>query len=1213
MSPPRPVVELEHALQTALARIAELEAGQAARERTTAGGEPPVGETNFRGIVESVGAVIAVLDRTGKVLYANPACLSVWNDPDVVGKTLFDVYPREVAERYQVALLQVLETEMTIDDEIDNMLEKRVGWFRISLQPLRNLAGIADRILLTAWEVTEQHTAHEKMTADEERYRTLSMIASDYVFRSQVRPDGSLGLIWVAGAFETISGYSMEEYIARGGWRSALYPDDVALDDDAMATLHRNQSVISEVRTIAKNGEIVWVRTYAKPVWDETANQLAGINGAVQNITTAKRADEVLRASEARMTRAQTIAHVGNWELDLQSKTLWASEEAIRIYGGDPSTQMLPMSVPPMYVMEEDRPRLDQAMDRMLAGEADGYDEEFQIRRANDNAIRYVRSKAEVVWGSDGKAEKVLGVIQDVTEQKLAEIALRDSEVRFRALIENAPGAVVLVSKEGVFKYISSSTYRLMGYNPESSLALDPAAYTHPNDLPALLEVLNEVMQQPGAVRTVQYRFRHQDGSWRWLESTISNLLLEPSVEALVLNYQDITDRKDAELRLEQRVRERTAEIDAIRQRLELATTAARLGIWDFNFKTRQLLLDDQMLQLGGMTRDEFDGTLDSYLARIHPQDRAHLKLLQSVAHEAQFYEREFRVVWSDQSVHTIAANALILRDAGGQPERLVGINRDITAQKQAEEVLRSSEETLLRANSELARAMRMKDEFLASMSHELRTPLTGILGLSEVLQLKVYGELNPRQRKAISHIEQSGRHLLELINDILDLSKMEANKLELQIQPCPVGEICQSSLQLVKGMAQKKGQHVGFTMNPATITMKADVRRLKQILVNLLGNAIKFTPDGGALGLDVTGDETRQTVRFTIWDNGIGINAQDLERLFQPFVQVDSSLARQQSGTGLGLSLVQRLTELHGGKVYAESTAGRGSRFTVTLPWPRQDDAELQAAGPAKFAALQRILTVEDSLIDAEHLTQHLRLLGIENIVYHEGHGAVDYAIQIQPGAILLDIGLPGKSGWDVLRELKTNEHTRAIPVIITSIVENRSQANAFGAAAYLVKPFTHAELREALALADTLAPLSEPVLVVAEKAVTPLLMLVDDNPVTVESLRDYLESKNLAVIMVSSGWDFLARVTQIRPHVVLMDIQMPGLDGLETIRRLRAHTDPELATLPIIALTALTMPGDRERCLAAGANAYLSKPIELQGLVATVWELLKKADAPR
>lgn len=1212
MSLPRTVVELEHALQTALARITELEADQVPREHTIAAGESPAGETNFHNLVESLGAVVAVLDRTGKVLYANPACLAVWNDPDVVGKTLFDVYPREVAERHQAALRQVLETETTIHDEIGNMIEKRAGWFRISLQPLRNLAGVADSILLTAWEVTEQHAAHEKMTADEERYRTLSMIASDYVFRSQIRPDGSLGLIWVAGAFETISGYSLEEFIARGGWRSALYPDDVALDNDAMATLHRNQSVVSEVRTIAKNGEIVWVRTYAKPVWDETANQLMGIYGAVQDITAAKRADEVLRASEARMKRAQAIAHVGNWELNLQSKTLWASEEAFRIYGGDPNTQMLPMSVPPTYVVEEYRPRLDQVMGRMLAGEADGYDEEFQIRRASDNATRYVRSKAEVVRGNDGKAEKILGVIQDITEQKLAEIALRDSEVRFRALIENAPGAVVLVSKEGVFKYISSSTNRLMGYDPESSLALDPAAYTHPDDLPALLEVLSEVMQQPGAVRTVQYRFRHRDGSWRWLESTISNLLLEPSVEALVLNYQDITDRKDAELRLEQRVRERTAEIDTIRQRLELATTAARLGIWDFNLKTKQLLLDDQMLQQGDMTRDAFDGTLNSYLERIHPEDRAHLKLLQPVPHDEQLYEREFRVVWSDQSVHTVAASALILRDADGRPERLVGINRDITAQKQAEEVLRSSKETLLRANSELARAMRMKDEFLASMSHELRTPLTGILGLSEVLQLKVYGEVNPRQRKAISHIEQSGRHLLELINDILDLSKMEANKLELQIQPCSVGEICQSSLQLVKGMAQKKGQHVGFTMNPATFTMKADVRRLKQILVNLLSNAIKFTPDGGALGLDVTGDETEQTVRFTIWDNGIGINAQDLGRLFQPFVQVDSSLARQQSGTGLGLSLVQRLTELHGGTVHAESTAGRGSRFTVTLPWPQQDDAELQVAGPAKFAALQRILTVEDSLIDAEHLTQHLRLLGIENIVYHEGHGAVDYAIQIQPGAILLDIGLPGKSGWDVLRELKTNEHTRAIPVIITSIVENRSQARALGAAAYLVKPFTHAELREALALAAALAPQSEPVLIVAEKAVTPLLMLVDDNPVTVESLRDYLESRNLAVIMVSSGWDFLARVAQVRPHVVLMDIQMPGLDGLETIRHLRAHADPALATLPIIALTALTMPGDRERCLAAGANAYLSKPIELQELLATIWELLKQADAP-
>jgi len=268
---------------------------------------------------------------------------------------------------------------------------------------------------------------------------------------------------------------------------------------------------------------------------------------------------------------------------------------------------------------------------------------------------------------------------------------------------------------------------------------------------------------------------------------------------------------------------------------------------------------------------------------------------------------------------------------------------RDITRQKMAEKQLRESrlqleqrveERTaeLKSAYRELEKASRLKDEFLASMSHELRTPLTGILGLAQVLQMQTYGAQTDKQLAALHNIETSGWHLLELINDILDFSRIEAGKLELHITPCSLAEICQASLQGIAPLAQKKQQKVNFDINSDIVIVMADVRRLKQVLVNLLNNAVKFTPPGGSLGIEVNlvpSDE----VLITVWDTGIGICAEDIARLYQPFSQLDARLERQYAGTGLGLSLVKRLVELHGGRVSVESEPGRGSRFSFSLP----------------------------------------------------------------------------------------------------------------------------------------------------------------------------------------------------------------------------------------------------------------------------------------
>jgi len=436
----------------------------------------------------------------------------------------------------------------------------------------------------------------------------------------------------------------------------------------------------------------------------------------------------------------------------------------------------------------------------------------------------------------------------------------------------------------------------------------------------------------------------------------------------------------------------------------------------------------------------------------------------------------------------SIPVSQLILghSNSEGKLEFFSTIMRDISERKQMELALRRRGEELAAANAELAGAARLKDEFLASMSHELRTPLNGILGMSEGLQEHVYGPLNPQQLRAVRDVEECGRHLLALINDILDVAKIEAGKVELELAPVAVEDVCQASLRLVKDSALKKKITVSFHLDKLVRVLTADERRLKQVLVNLLSNAVKFTAEGGRMGLDVVGEGDKGQVRFTVWDTGIGMRPEELQRLFQPFVQLDSRLSRQYEGTGLGLALVKRLTELHGGRVLVESQPGTGSRFTVVLPWT----TEL----PVPVAS--------DSW---------------------EGH-------QEQTG-----------------------------------LLENAPEAVG-----------------------------------------GPLILAVDDNPQNARGMVDYLIFKGFRVVSVASGAEAIEMAKKLHPRLILMDIQMREMDGLEAIRRIRLLSG--LREVPIVALTALAMAGDRERFLEAGATEYVSKPLSLDQFRRTIEALLNR-----
>ena len=587
---------------------------------------------------------------------------------------------------------------------------------------------------------------------------------------------------------------------------------------------------------------------------------------------------------------------------------------------------------------------------------------------------------------------------------------------------------------------------------------------------------------------------------------------------------------------------------------------------------------------------------------------------------------------WQPWEITLLQQLADQLAIATHQSELYQQLQTELGERRQAEVKLQNINDQLALINAELAGATRLKDEFLANMSHELRTPLNAILGMAEGLQEEVFGSLSDRQRKAIQTVEKSGRHLLELINDILDLAKIEAGKVELHRTQISLKTLCTASLTFVKHMAMKKHLNLQAEIpdHPATLTV--DERRVRQILVNLLSNAVKFTPEGGTVQLQVRSGTTAllatgfpplgdrylpsplpqspiSYVYFSIEDSGIGIRKSDLHSLFQSFVQIDSSLDRHYAGTGLGLSLVRRIAELHQGFVMAESAPGKGSRFTVAIP--------LQPLMPVtELSSHQKLLILLDDHTHLEetapHLISQLSELNINVAVYPQNDLVFQGILSLKPDAIALDLPAANSEGWAFLSTLQAELKQRNLPIIAITQPELRDRAFDLGISACLTHPINPAELQQVLTYrrvgsssrfssppAVELSPLQSPV-------DAPLILIAEDNQMNIDPLTSYLRKRGFQLAIATNGQKAIDMARAEQPHLILMDIQMPEMDGLEAIRRIRA--DPELAQIPIIALTALAMAGDRERCLAAGANDYVSKPFSLRQLVNLIHQWLNQ-----
>ncbi len=460
-------------------------------------------------------------------------------------------------------------------------------------------------------------------------------------------------------------------------------------------------------------------------------------------------------------------------------------------------------------------------------------------------------------------------------------------------------------------------------------------------------------------------------------------------------------------------------------------------------------------------------------------------------------------------------------------------------------------------ANTRLQELDRLKSQFLASMSHELRTPLNSIIGFSEILIDGLVGEMPPGQKECVRDIHSSGEHLLALINDVLDLSKIEAGRMTLEPTTFDVTELMLEVKKTVVPLIEKKSQVLTVEQAENLPLLTADHIRIRQVLINLLSNAYKFTPIEGQITLSCRLADPA-TILFSVTDTGIGIKLEDQELIFEEFRQADDMVAQEITGTGLGLSISKRLVEMHGGRIWVESEYKHGATFSFRLPLASPPAVESKASDATVLPSdAKPVLIVEDDRQFSDLLAFYLRREGYTPIQCYNGVGAMKQARELNPALITLDIMLPEQDGWQVLQALKLDPQTKDIPVLVISVLENSELALSLGAVDYLVKPVRRKDLR---ALLRRLAPL-EP------SAQEFRVLVVDDDPDIIHLVQEMLASEKYTLLAAYEGQEALTLACSERPGVILLDLMMPGMSGLEVLERLRA--DAETADIPVIVLT--------------------------------------------
>ena len=1175
-------------------------------------------------IFNAISEGIHWIGMDGRIVFENRAAANMlgWERSELIGRPAHSTMHHTRADgrpfpQSECPIYAGLATGATrrVNDEVFWRKDGTAFPVEYTSSPVRDDKGDIIGAVVVFTDITDRKQTESALRESTEKFQILANHITDAFW---IRSPDMRDLYYVSPAFERIWGRSADSLYANPQqWSDFTLPEDREAVLAAFARLRGDApSVDLEYRIVRPNGDIRWIRVRGFQVRD-AAGTLTSLTGIVTDITEQHHYEQKLerQQSELRVLFDLVPAMIlfkdtNNRILRVNQRVAETARISIEEIEGKPAADVFPREAAAYYaddleVIRSKRPRLGTV----------------HTVRDLDGTEHWLQTDKVPVCNGDGTVTGIIVMAQDITERRRAEEALRESEERFSGAFEHAPIGVALVSPEGRWLKVNRALCELVGYTEAELLTRTFQDITYPEDLELDLEYVRRMVA--GEIRSYQMekRYIHARGH---LVAVLLNVSLVRDGQGrpryFISQIQDITERKLAE----QALRTSTEEF-------RLVTEAMPQIVWITTPAGENLYFNQHWMDYTGLTLEESTG--HGWNAPFHPEDQQRAwDAWREATATLGTYSIECRLRRADGVYRWWLIRGVPLKDANGLVLKWFGTCTDVHDLKLAElEISRANRalqaEVVERTRAEDAAeaANRAKSEFLANMSHEIRTPLNGILGMTD---LALGTELSIEQREYLNMAKSSGESLASVINDILDFSKIEAGKLVVDLIPFDLSDCLVTTLKRLAPPAHAKGLELAFDLGAdVPHALIGDPGRLRQIVTNLVGNAIKFTARGEVVLRVTTAAPTDRglIVQFSVSDSGIGVSPEQRDAIFMPFTQADGSTTRRYGGTGLGLTISRSLVGLLGGRMWLESEIGKGSTFRFTVPFDRQPASAIETRATAPQAGPLRdmpVLVVDDNAVNRRILEVMLGRWLMRPVLAESGPAGLSAIRQrALAGAgfplVLLDVHMPDMDGFSVADQIR-NDPALAVGTIVmltsTGHGGDTARCRALGIAAYLTKPIGQDELLQAILVALNMpAQAPDRTLLtsrhVRESRPALRILLAEDNKVNQMVAARLLEKCGNTVVIAADGREALAALDDPRNgtfDLILMDVQMPGMDGFEATGIIRAREKTSGTHIPIIAMTAHAMKGDEERCRAAGMDGYVSKPFQIEQLLAAIDGLL-------
>ena len=1158
-------------------------------------------QTVFDGTTDA----IFLKDLEGRFVMLNQATARFLARPaaEIMNRDLTAVVDPENAARILQIDREIMAAGKAVTMEETFIVNGTRRYFFVTKVPRRDENGKVIGLIGVSRDVTDVRATEAALRHSEARWEFAVNGAGDGLWDWDLRT----GYVFYSRQWKAMLGHAEEEIgPTLNEFVGRIHPDDLQASWHAVERHLRGEAAdfVIELRMRAKDGSWRTILDRGKAIEHAEDGSPLRIIGTHTDITARKQIEMELSARVRWLSEMMENLPIGAVFVTDEGILVNRAAEELTGYGREE------LSRPDAWSRHFDGDLFDALTaetsgDRGASAHRTGQHSFYR----KDGALRL----AEVAAAQVG--DHAIWLMRDITESK-------ELEAQLSSLVDNLPhGAVyrLVQTPEGKLSlpYVSAGILALTGV-PAGEIMERRGAFVqtiHEDDLPRYNAMLEDSLSR-GSIFDCQFRSRTRDGRILWLHCRSAPRYQADGTVIWDGVMQDITARKQAE-----------DLIVALKERMELAIKVGGVGIWDMNAQEQKYIWDEQMYALYGLEHDAFDGSLERWLSFLHPDDVDRvLAQWQEAIGKTGAFESEFRIVHPDGAVRHIRGQAEVFRAENGSVLRALGINQDVTEE-------RRTAQALIQARKAAEAAQAAKGEFLAVMSHEIRTPMNTVLGMT---RLALQAERDPRQRNYLDKISASAQTLTSILNDILDYSKIEAGKLELEESEFRLEAVLESVSAVTAMKAEEKGIEIIYAVAPDVPSrLVGDSLRLGQVLINLVNNAVKFTHKGEiVVSVDARPAAGPNAVRlqFAVQDTGIGLDADQVAGLFQAFAQAEKHVSRKYGGTGLGLAICKRLVEGMNGQIWVSSTPGKGSTFyfTVELRSPQRSASQDGALRSGELKG-KRVLIVDDNASSRETLAGMVRDFGMESQAVGSGKAALAALNQAcEQGrsfeVVLMDWRMPGMDGLETAGRIRTDAKLKSTPAVLMVTAYGREEvlrrAEQLGLHGVLIKPVTvsvmfntivgvfhDAATKASVATNDEMA---EIVLPQAQDEISAALagrhiLVVDDNAFNREVVGDFLQLAGMQVDTAVNGRDALAKLETATYDAVLMDVHMPEMDGLTATRRIRAQK--RWASLPLIALTAQALTKDREASLAAGMNAHLTKPIDEMALYRTLMELLPPA----